>query len=299
MLTKFLIPLLLIQLVSSSKNDFIFKGFNATNLSLNGVAEITSDGLVQLTNNTANAVGRAFYPFLLPFKNSKAKSASFSTTFVFAIVPEYKDISGHGMVFAISPAKQPLGSISGPFFGLFNDSSNGKKTNHIVAIEFDTSRAVGLGDIDANHVVPQYKDISGHGMVFAISPTKQPLGSASGPFFGLFNDSNSGKETNHIVAIEFDTSRAVGLGDIDANHVGIDINGVRSLNASSVAYFDKENKPKRLNLISGNPMQVWVDYGAKDMKLDVRITPIGLSKPKIPLVSSKVDLSSIYLDDIS
>ncbi|XP_020244130.1 L-type lectin-domain containing receptor kinase IV.1-like isoform X2 [Asparagus officinalis] len=231
MLTKFLIPLLLIQLVSSSKNDFIFKGFNATNLSLNGVAEITSDGLVQLTNNTANAVGRAFYPFLLPFKNSKAKSASFSTTFVFAIVP-------------------------------------------------------------------QYKDISGHGMVFAISPTKQPLGSASGPFFGLFNDSNSGKETNHIVAIEFDTSRAVGLGDIDANHVGIDINGVRSLNASSVAYFDKENKPKRLNLISGNPMQVWVDYGAKDMKLDVRITPIGLSKPKIPLVSSKVDLSSIYLDDM-
>jgi len=65
MSTKLLISFLFLKLVASYENDFIFNGFGGSNLSLNGTAEITSRGLVQLTNNSKVASGRAFY--LSPF----------------------------------------------------------------------------------------------------------------------------------------------------------------------------------------------------------------------------------------
>ena len=168
-------------------------------MSLSGIAEIISSSLVQLTNNTKVASGRALYPSPFHFRNSGSKPASFSTTFVFAIVPEYSDVSGYGMTFALSPTKEPLGAIKAPFFGLFNDS-------------------------------------------------------------------NSGNASNHIVAIELDTSRPHGFLDIDGNHVGIDIHGSYSLNSSPVAYFDNKNELKSLKLTSGYPIQIWIDYRGEDMK---------------------------------
>ena len=146
--------------------------------------------------------------------------------------------------------------------------------------------------------MPEYEDIGGHGMTFALSPTKELLGSMPAPFFGLSNDSNKGKATDHIIAIELDTNKSLGLQDIDGNHVGIDINGVRSVNTSPAAYFDSKNELKSLKLTSGDPMQIWIDYSGEDMRIDVRITPIGLSRPSLPLVSSKTNLSSIALDDM-
>jgi len=106
-------------------------------------------------------------------------------------------------------------------------------------------------------------------MTFALSPTKELLGSMPAPFFGLSNDSNKGKATDHIIAIELDTNKSLGLQDIDGNHVGIDINGVRSVNTSPAAYFDSKNELKSLKLTSGDPMQIWIDYSGLDMKLEV------------------------------
>ncbi|KAF2303199.1 hypothetical protein GH714_014516 [Hevea brasiliensis] len=47
---------------------------------------------------------------------------------------------------------------------------------------------------------------------------------------GLFNETNNGNDTNHVVAVELDTvySYDSKFGDINDNHVGIDINGLRS-----------------------------------------------------------------------
>ncbi|KAK9083567.1 hypothetical protein Scep_030038 [Stephania cephalantha] len=74
---------------------FIFNGFSnaRNNLTLNDASLITGNGLLQLTNQTNNLIWHAFYssPFNMHIKNSSnssPKACSFSTSFVFAIVPE-------------------------------------------------------------------------------------------------------------------------------------------------------------------------------------------------------------------
>lgn len=81
---------------SSGDLEFTFNGFNsASNLSLDGIAEITSDGLLRLTNESMLQKGRAFYYMPVKFKNSPNASAfSFSTTFVCAMVPQVPSCIG-------------------------------------------------------------------------------------------------------------------------------------------------------------------------------------------------------------
>ncbi|KAI9112204.1 hypothetical protein K1719_016727 [Acacia pycnantha] len=65
------------------------------------VQQITSNGLLQLTNETKLRTGHAFYPNPILLTNS----CSFSTTFVFAVRSAYQSSSGHGVAFVISPTK--------------------------------------------------------------------------------------------------------------------------------------------------------------------------------------------------
>ncbi|KAK1275399.1 L-type lectin-domain containing receptor kinase IV.2 [Acorus gramineus] len=133
---------------TSDNESFTFNGFRGANMSLNGLAEITSNGLLRLTNTSTEQKGHAFYPIPLHFN----KSFSFSTTFVFAIVPRDPLESGHGIAFILSPNTILPGSISNQYLGLFNQSSNGNSTNHVVAVELDTILNNEFGDIDDNHV---------------------------------------------------------------------------------------------------------------------------------------------------
>ncbi|KAJ0088151.1 hypothetical protein Patl1_31827 [Pistacia atlantica] len=109
----FKLPILLSLLVvicSSVATDdnfgFIYNGFPSANLSVDGIAEFTNNGVLQLTNKTRDQNGHAFYPNPISFKNSSNGHAfSFSTTFVFAIHPEYSEFSGFGMAFVIAPTR--------------------------------------------------------------------------------------------------------------------------------------------------------------------------------------------------
>ncbi|KAJ6842085.1 L-type lectin-domain containing receptor kinase IV.2-like [Iris pallida] len=47
--------------------------------------------------------GHAFHPAPLRFKSHAGETLSFSTTFVFAIVPQYSNFSANGMAFLVSP----------------------------------------------------------------------------------------------------------------------------------------------------------------------------------------------------
>ncbi|KAG6534667.1 L-type lectin-domain containing receptor kinase IV.1-like [Zingiber officinale] len=222
---------IVVAAATAADEAFVYNGFVGANLSLNGFAEITGDGLIKLTNDTEQAQGHAFYPLPLRFKDSATGAPrSFSATFVFAIVPEHSDVSGHGIAFAIAPS-------------------------------------VGIqGSMPSQHL-------------------------------GLFNVSNIGSPSNHIVAVEFDTVMSVEFYDINNNHVGIDVNTLVSANSSPVAYFES-GIPKNLTLISGDPMQVWVDFDGRDLLLQVVVAPLSVSKPEIPIVSSKINLSSIVLDEM-
>ncbi|KAI3473195.1 hypothetical protein Pfo_030487 [Paulownia fortunei] len=227
-LIKLVALLLFPQISFADSSAFTFNGFRSANLSLDGLAQITSNGLLRLSNVTKQQTGHAFYPSPLIFKNFPNSSAfSFSTYFVFAIVPEF----------------QPLG---------------------------------------------------GHGMAFVMAPTRGLPGSLPSTYLGLFNESNNGNLSNHIVAVELDTLKSTEFNDINDNHVGIDITGLVSVLAKPAAYYDNQTGLfQNLTLNSGQPMQVWIEYDGVSELLNVTLAPLDAGKPSIPLLTLRYDLSPI------
>ncbi|KAH0460052.1 hypothetical protein IEQ34_010715 [Dendrobium chrysotoxum] len=221
---------------SSSVSRFVFNGFLGANLSLNGAAAILPSGLLQLTNNThRQEVGHAFFPTPFIFLNSSlVEPSSFSTSFVFAIVPQYSDLSSEGIAFAVSPSVNLSAGLPSQHLGLFNLTNNGAASNHIVAVELDTTES------------REYRDI---------------------------ND----------------------------NHVGIDVNGLISVASAPASFAPNstfDSRFENLSLISGEPMRIWAEYDAKNIQFNVTLAPLHVKKPSLPLLSSKVNLSSILLRDM-
>ncbi|KAL1197276.1 putative L-type lectin-domain containing receptor kinase I.1 [Cardamine amara subsp. amara] len=221
----------LIFLSSQQDLNFIYNGFNQNqvNLHLDGSAKIESpDGLLQLTNATPQQMGHAFFNRPFEFGSASSQSLSFSTHFVFALAPKPGVDGGHGIAFVLSSSMDLTHAVPTQYLGLFNISSNGSPTSHLLAIEFDT-----------------------------------------------------------VQSAEFD--------DIDKNHVGIDENSLQSTVSASASYYsDKEGKNKSLTLLSGDPIEVWIDY--EGTLLNVTLAPLRNQKPSKPLLSRTVNLTEIFPD---
>ncbi|KAK4270350.1 hypothetical protein QN277_023394 [Acacia crassicarpa] len=212
-----------VQVSGEEDTSFIFNnGFQSAHLTMDGISEITPNGLLKPANETKQEQGHAFYPNPIAFNDS----SSFSTTFVFAIRSEYKTLSFHGIVFVISPAKAFPGAFPAQYFGLFNHNNDGNRTNHVFAVELDTTQNT-----------------------------------------------------------EFD--------DINNNHVGININSLKSANSTTAGYYVEGSRFENLSLISGLAMQVWVDYDGGNKQISVTLAPINVNKPKTPLLTLSQDLSQI------
>ncbi|ESQ32761.1 hypothetical protein EUTSA_v10005258mg [Eutrema salsugineum] len=86
-----------------------------------------------------------------------------------------------------------------------------------------------------------------------------------------------------FIAVEFDTGFDPGHGDINDNHVGIDVNSI-----FSVASVDAISKG--VDLKSGREMMAWIEY-SDALKL-IRVW-VGYSrvKPKSPVLSAQIDLT--------
>ncbi|KAF7845286.1 Lectin-domain containing receptor kinase VI.3 [Senna tora] len=161
----FLLLLLFLSLLVASKaqqeSHFVFNGFNNTgesDLILQGATIIKSNGLLKLTNKTYNTKGQAFHSKLFQFQklNTSTKqqeASSFSTTFVFSIVPSSSGSGGFGLAFAITPKTNLSDAEPGHFLGLFNNFTDGNPSNHILAVEFDTVNGFrGESDTEGNHI---------------------------------------------------------------------------------------------------------------------------------------------------
>ncbi|KAK6942995.1 Legume lectin domain [Dillenia turbinata] len=162
MLSKVMLMLLLVSnLESSAELNFTYNGFSSANLSLNGLANIARNGLLELTNNTKLSIGHAFHPTRINFKNSSNGTAlSFSTSFVFAILSDVPALKGHGMAFVIAPNLGLREGSAGEYLGVFNSQNDGKSTNHIFAIEIDTNYVPVFNDPNDNHVGIDINSIS-------------------------------------------------------------------------------------------------------------------------------------------
>ncbi|PHU07060.1 hypothetical protein BC332_23549 [Capsicum chinense] len=225
-----LVSLFLVDFVPASceVDGFIYNGFQSGNISLDGIANLTSNGLLLLTDSKTQDQGHAFYPNPIHFKNSPNGTAfTFSTTFVFTIRSDYRPLDIHGLDFVIAPQR-------------------------------------GIRRALANH------------------------------YLGLFNSTNNGDISNHIVRVELDTIYSADFDYMNDNHVGIDINGLKSLANHITCYFDDTGLFHNMTLVSGQPMQVWVDYDCSSKQINVTIAPLHVGKPVSPLLSLKYVLSPIF-----
>uniref|UniRef100_A0A8R7R916 non-specific serine/threonine protein kinase n=1 Tax=Triticum urartu TaxID=4572 RepID=A0A8R7R916_TRIUA len=136
----------------------------------------------------------------------------------------------------------------------------------------------------------QYADVSTAGMAFFVSASKEVLSTAmAGQFLGLLNRTNNGNQSARIFAVELDTIR-----NINNNHVGIDVDSLVSLDSANAGYYnDSYGFFEELSLISRKAMQVWVDDDGWATEVNVTMAPLGVAKPKKPLLHTIVDLSGV------
>ena len=151
-------------------------------------------------------------------------------------------------------------------------------------------------------MVPRHDDAHGHGIAFALAPSPTVPGAVAGKNLGLFNTSNdTGRMRSGVVAVELDTARDEEFNDINDNHVGIDVNSLVSVGSAPAAYVDVGVGGSlvnvSVNLVSGEPLQAWVEYDGASMRLEVTVAPARKPRPSVPLVSSIVNLSSAVADD--
>jgi hypothetical protein len=76
-------------------------------------------------------------------------------------------------------------------------------------------------------------------------------------------------------------------GDVNANHVGIDL---------STFISDKISNVSSINLVlnSGVRLQSWIDYDASSKRIEVRLSKAGSSKPCDPLLVYHIDLLNMW-----
>ncbi|RLN38560.1 hypothetical protein C2845_PM01G41420 [Panicum miliaceum] len=153
--------------------EFAYDGFRGAGLSLDGMAAVTPAGLLLLTNDTNMASsqrndtsmskGHAIHPDPVRFRRpapgaggagsaAAGEVLSFSTTFVFAIVSEFLDLSTSGFAFLVAPATDLSTAMPQQYLGLFDGTDNGDPRNRGFAVELDTVRNPEFADINNNHI---------------------------------------------------------------------------------------------------------------------------------------------------
>ncbi|RLM65994.1 L-type lectin-domain containing receptor kinase IV.1 [Panicum miliaceum] len=218
--------------IANGEDQFAYSRFTGINLTLDGAATVTPNGLLELTNGTPRLKGHAFHPS--PFRFSKSPNGtvkSFVVSYVFAIYCVRPNICGYGNAFVVSASKNFSTALQSEFMGLISDNNNGNPSNHFFAIELDTNQNE------------------------------------------LFHDVNN-------------------------NHVGIDINGLTSVNSSTAGYYDDidPNTFHSATLTSYKVMQVWLEYNGDRRQINVTLAPIHMAKPTKPLLSTNYDLSTVFTD---
>ncbi|KAG5550646.1 hypothetical protein RHGRI_015557 [Rhododendron griersonianum] len=170
---------------SDQNVEFSYNKFNLSNLKLVGATVPKPSGALRLTNKTQNVIGHAFHPDPIPFRlntssNPNKTISSFSTHFVFQIVPSGPERGGYGLAFTVSPKREFPGAEAGHYLGILNRSNNGSSSNHLFAVEFDTVNGFNdESDGEGNHV--------GVNINTMVSDVKQPA-------FYYDDESNSPEE---------------------------------------------------------------------------------------------------------
>ncbi|CAI9760814.1 unnamed protein product [Fraxinus pennsylvanica] len=122
----------------------------------------------------------------------------------------------------------------------------------------------------------------GDGLAFIIVPASFPLNVFDGCSMGLLGDRKL-----RFLAVEFDTFKDEKYGDVNGNHVGVDIDSLVSVKVSNVSSIN-------FVLNSDEKLQAWIDYEANSKRIEVRLSKIGVIRPVNPFLSYPIDLSQMW-----
>ncbi|XP_003580202.1 L-type lectin-domain containing receptor kinase IV.1 [Brachypodium distachyon] len=147
-------------------------------------------------------------------------------------------------------------------------------------------------------IVSNFTVLSDNGMAFVVAPSTRLSTFNAGQYLGILNVTDNGKAENGVFAVELDTMLNPEFQDMNSNHVGVDVNSMRSVQNHSAGYYDDATGVfSNLSLISRQPMQVWVDYDGATTRLDVTMAPLDVPRPRKPLISAPVNLSAVLVTD--
>ncbi|KAK9273468.1 hypothetical protein L1049_018278 [Liquidambar formosana] len=123
----------------------------------------------------------------------------------------------------------------------------------------------------------------GEGFAFLIAPDIDLPPGSDGQYLGLTNSTTDGNPTKHPIAIELDTFKQDF--DPDDNHMGLDINSVRSNKTVSLSHLGIQIAP-----VETKNYTVWVQYDGRSKVLEVYMTEQGEGRPPTPVMSADLEL---------
>ncbi|KAA3485085.1 L-type lectin-domain containing receptor kinase S.6-like [Gossypium australe] len=121
----------------------------------------------------------------------------------------------------------------------------------------------------------------GDGIVFLVTSRPDSFSFFNG-YMGLPQLDDLSSQDPYF-AVEFDTSFNPSLGDINGNHVGVDVNSIVSLAAVDVL-------SKGFDLKRGKKITAWIEYGDSAKLVQIWLS-YSSSKPPTPLLVAQIDLS--------
>ncbi|KAF8029213.1 hypothetical protein BT93_E1776 [Corymbia citriodora subsp. variegata] len=150
-----------------------------------------------------------------------------------------------------------------------------------------------LASFNASFVINIFPITStpGEGLAFIVAPDQNLPAASFGGYLGLTNATSNGNASNHLLAVEFDTFKQDY--DPDANHIGLDINSVRSNQTVSLADHGFDLAPNRAIYF-----HVWIEYDGGRKLLEVYMinengsTPTK-PKPAFPIMTASLDTSKV------
>ncbi|KAL0432010.1 UNVERIFIED_CONTAM: putative L-type lectin-domain containing receptor kinase S.5 [Sesamum radiatum] len=149
-----------------------------------------------------------------------------------------------------------------------------------------------LASFNTSFLINVYRrrnDTTGEGMAFVIAPDLLLPPNSFGQFLGLTNSITEKSESNKLVAVEFDTFKE--YFDPDDNHVGIDVNSIKSIKTEYLTPHNITIAP-----IGAKFYNVWVDYDGLNMVIAVYIAEQAMyhgatpTKPSSPISSADLNL---------
>jgi hypothetical protein len=139
----------------------------------------------------------------------------------------------------------------------------------------------------------------GDGLAFIIASSNATDPTvASGGWMGLANSTDNGNANNHLFAVEFDTFYNPEFGDPSDSHIGVDVNGVRSIQTYNLCS-DSSSSSTHCSYFTHiyTDCYAWIDYTAETSSLEVYFSN-ETSKPQSPqLAVNNFNLSEFLVPD--